>query len=316
MKCKGNSVHTVKEIMPQLSSKSYSYSLRTAIICTKTVQKVLDRSSIWYIIIFTYRDQHSGDSVNAQGGQEVQARRPQAARHSQSASGRGSRPPVRNWRFLRSRRPSATQVRDASPRECRQAVGYSVRYSIRLLAPYLLSNGSRLSTRWALRAIAREARTPKRPQTHAGGSGLRHTTPGERFFVALTGLGRGHPGTVCYKCTSTEYRTRTQAAGKKTSLNTVGGARKPAERETLISAYEDLRRQAAQCSIAGGLGMAIFLGQGMVAWMLACSWVAFTNPDNVRRCPIITAPLPDELRGEIVLVLAAMALKQAPEVHP
>jgi hypothetical protein len=92
--------------------------------------------------------------------------------------------------------------------------------------------------------------------------------------------------------------------------------RKPAERETLISAYEDLRRQAAQCSIAGGLGMAIFLGQGMVAWMLACSWVASTNPHNVHRCPISAAPLPDELRAEIVLVLAAMALKQAAEVHP
>jgi hypothetical protein len=64
------------------------------------------------------------------------------------------------------------------------------------------------------------------------------------------------------------------------------------------------------------LGMAIFLSQGMVAWMLACTWVASTNPDNGRRCPITAAPLPDELRGEIVLVLAAMALKQAPEVRP
>ena len=62
--------------------------------------------------------------------------------------------------------------------------------------------------------------------------------------------------------------------------------------------------------------MAIFLDQGMVAWMLACSWVASTNPDNARRCPTPAAPLPDELRGEIVLVLAAMALKQAPEVYP
>jgi len=62
--------------------------------------------------------------------------------------------------------------------------------------------------------------------------------------------------------------------------------------------------------------MAIFLGQGMAAWMLACSWVASTNPHPVRRCPITAAPLPDELRGEIVLVLAAMALKQTPEVHP
>ncbi len=62
--------------------------------------------------------------------------------------------------------------------------------------------------------------------------------------------------------------------------------------------------------------MAIFLGQGMVAWMLACSWVASTNPDNVRRCQTTAAPLPNELRGEIVLVLATMALKQAPEVQP
>jgi hypothetical protein len=62
--------------------------------------------------------------------------------------------------------------------------------------------------------------------------------------------------------------------------------------------------------------MAIFLDQGMVAWMLACSWVASTNPDNGRRYPTSAAPLPDELRGEIVLVLAAMALNQAPEVHP
>jgi hypothetical protein len=64
------------------------------------------------------------------------------------------------------------------------------------------------------------------------------------------------------------------------------------------------------------LGMAIFLDQGMVAWMLTCSWVASTNPDNSRRCPATAPPLSNELRGEIVLVLAAMALKQAPEVYP
>ena len=84
----------------------------------------------------------------------------------------------------------------------------------------------------------------------------------------------------------------------------------------MISAYEDLRRQAAECASSGGLGMAILLGQGMVAWMLACSWVASTNPESSRPCPTTTAPLPDQLRGEIVLILAAMALKQAPEVYP
>jgi len=101
---------------------------------------------------------------------------------------------------------------------------------------------------------------------------------------------------------------------KKTSLNPAAGACKTAP-ETLISAYEDLR-QAAEGSSSRGLGMAIFLGQGMVAWMLACSRVGSTNPDNARRCQTPAAPLPNELRGEIVLVLATMALKQAPEVHP
>jgi len=316
MKCKANSVLYVKEIMSRQSLLGSYRSPVLAIWCAGETQKSLDKPSRMHIIILTHAERYSGDLVNEQqGGPKVQARGPQAARNSQSASGRGNRPLVRSWRFLRSRRPSATEIRDASPRHCRQAVGQSVRYSIRLLTPYLLSSGSRLSARWPLRAIAREARTPKRPQTHAGGSGLRSATPRERSFAAPFGLGSSHSGTVRYKCTSTESRTRTKAAGKKTSLNPAGGTRKTAEREALISAYEDLRWRAAQCSIAGGLGMAIFLGQGMVAWMLACSWVASPNPDSVRRCPITAAPLPDELRGEIVLVLAAMALKQTQEVY-
>ena len=47
---------------------------------------------------------------------------------------------------------------------------------------------------------------PARAQAHAGGSGLRRASPGERSFVA-PGLGSCHPGTVRYKCASTEYRT-------------------------------------------------------------------------------------------------------------
>ena len=144
---------------------------------------------------------------------------------------------------------------------------------------------------------------------------FRYTTPGKRSFAAPSGLGCCHPGTVRCECSSTEYRRRTEAAGKKkTSLNPAAGACKTAP-EILISAYEDLR-QAAEGSSSRGLGMAIFLGQGMVAWMLACSRVGSTNPDNARRCQTPAAPLPNELRGEIVLVLATMALKQAPEVHP
>jgi hypothetical protein len=316
MICKVDFVPTVKEIMPQRSLANGWRSHAFAIPGATGTHKGLDRSPNMYIIIFTFRTRRSGDLVNAQqGGQKIQARCPQAARHAESTSERGDRSAVPNWRFLRSRRPRAGQIRDASARHSRQAVSHSVRYSIRLLPPYLLSSGNRLSARWPLRVIAREARAPARPQTHIGGSGLRYATPDKRSFAASSGLGC-HPGTVRYKCSSTEYRTRTKTAGKKTSLNSAAGARKTAEPETLTSAYEDLRRQAAEYSRSGGLGMAIFLDQGMVAWMLACSWVASTNPNNSRRCPTTAPPLSNELRGEIVLVLAAMALKQAPEVYP
>ena len=317
MMCKVNFVPTVKEITPQQSPPYVCQRHRFGNMRASGAQKDLDRTLNRDIIIFTYKRRHSGDLLNAQkGGQKIQARCPQAARHAQSASEGRDRPLVRNWRFLRPRRHCASQVRNASPRDTRQAVRHSVRYSIRLFTPYLLSSGSRLSARWPVRALAREAGTPARSQTHVGGSGFRYATPGDRSFATCSGLGRRHPGTVRYQCSSTKHRTRTEAAGKKTSLNPASGARKTAEPETLTSAYEDLRRQAAECSSSGGLGMAIFLDQGMVAWMLACSWVASTNPDNSRRCPTTAAPLPDELRWEIVLVLAAMALKQAPEVYP
>src|SRR5256884_9322198 len=44
---------------------------------------------------------------------------------------------------------------------------------------------------------------------------FRYTTPGKRSFAAPSGLGCCHPGTVRCECSSTEYRTRTEAAGKK-----------------------------------------------------------------------------------------------------
>jgi len=317
MMCKDNSVLSVKAITSQqVLAYSRHYTKCAAEYATHTKQD-LDKLLELYIIIFTYRDRHFEDLVNArQGGQKVQARSSQAARQSESASEHGDRPSFRDWRFLRSRRRRATQVRDASPRHRRQAVRHSVCYGIRFLTAYLLSSRSQLSERWSLRASAREARATARPQAHAGCSGFRYASPGERSFAAPSGLGRCHPGTVCCKCSSPQYRTRTEAAGKKTSLNPAAGARKTVEPQALISAYEDLRGQAAECSSSGGLGMAILLNQGMVAWMLACSWVPSTNPDNSRRCPTAIAPLPNELRREIVLVMAAMALKQAPEVYP
>ena len=98
-------------------------------------------------------------------------------------------------------------------------------------------------------------------------------------------------------------------------MNPASGRRNAAEPQALMAAYEDLRQRPLECSISGGLGMALFLGQGMVAWMEASSWIVSTTPDNLFRYPTIAGALPHDLRSEVVLVLAAMALNQAPEVH-
>jgi len=52
-------------------------------------------------------------------------------------------------------------------------------------------------------------------QAEADFQRLRYTTPGKRSFAAPSGLGCCHPGTVRCECSSTEYRRRTEAAGKK-----------------------------------------------------------------------------------------------------
>jgi hypothetical protein len=142
-----------------------------------------------------------------------------------------------------------------------------------------------------------------------------------RFWISLSNSGRAiHPFRLLDLAAAIEKRfaitahprsiERALGRQEKKRRRIEWAAR--AEPQTPVSAYEDLRQQAVDGSRSGGLGMVLFLGQGMVAWMRACSWVASTAPDNLRRCPSAAAPLPNDLRSEVVLVLAVMALNQAP----
>jgi hypothetical protein len=112
-----------------------------------------------------------------------------------------------------------------------------------------------------------------------------------------------------------QHRTRTGPAGKR-SLNRAGAARNVAETQTLVSAYEALRQPAVDGSSSGGLGHGSFAWPGNGGVNAPCSWVPSTAPDNLRLCPSIAVPLPDDLRSEVVLVLAAMALNQAAQIRP
>jgi hypothetical protein len=83
-----------------------------------------------------------------------------------------------------------------------------------------------------------------------------------------------------------------------------------------VPRYEQLRRDALnRCrSMSSGFGFAVFLREGIIAWMRACSR-AITPPAPVLAQPNPTDPLPWNMRTEAVLILAGMLLGNNSEAH-
>ena len=82
-----------------------------------------------------------------------------------------------------------------------------------------------------------------------------------------------------------------------------------------ISRYEELRRHAVERQIlAGRLGLAVLLRQGMAAWVEKWSKMSAPMPapsgETSRPCP-----LPDDTSADVINVLAAMALGHMQEIH-
>ena len=83
----------------------------------------------------------------------------------------------------------------------------------------------------------------------------------------------------------------------------------PSCSQSLVSEYEELRGVTLAQSNAPsrGVGLSLLLRRGMAAWMDACAAVA--PPSRSRTVPRHEHRLvPSELRSEVALVLATMAL--------
>ena len=83
----------------------------------------------------------------------------------------------------------------------------------------------------------------------------------------------------------------------------------PANRnEALIAQYEQLRRDALsqQSERVASLGLALFLRQGMKAWMRGGA--DYLHPADAQPPPSFSpsAPLPLEVRAQLAVILAAM----------
>ena len=80
-----------------------------------------------------------------------------------------------------------------------------------------------------------------------------------------------------------------------------------------VARYEELRRHAVEQQIlAGRLGLAILLRQGLAAWVEQWSAVPTPAPSVERSRP---SPLPDDTSMDVINVLTAMALGHIQEVH-
>ncbi len=83
--------------------------------------------------------------------------------------------------------------------------------------------------------------------------------------------------------------------------------------DSLLAAYEDLRRRVLGVSDGGkpGPGLTLLLSRGMQEWMQACTQFFQTIPEKREDCTSQEEPLPSDVRAEVIVVLAGMLLQRS-----
>ena len=80
--------------------------------------------------------------------------------------------------------------------------------------------------------------------------------------------------------------------------------------------YEQLRSDALHrvSGVSSGIGLAVFLRQGLRAWMRACGSVLTPSVNQLAQ-PAPGSSMPFDVRTQTVLILAAMLLGNRSEAH-
>ena len=275
MTCKYNYAGSGKEIMPKPDLRDRGERIWQTIntsdtkgTCAFSPSRPIDIRAMYHIIIFTqYRRR-----IASQEDQLAQARCPPATRMLEPTAGAGHGSSVPTERFFRRRRPRPSQVRDAATRPDRSEARQSSGSRIRLLSTNLLSRRAGLSTAGTIRVASRKAWTPASTQADPTGTGIRATDPIRAAILGHGPSGRRDSRTLRRYRSPTEYRAGSGARGKKTTNTRLNQDPAPqGTGVTLLALYENLRQQVLAGLGSNGLGMSVFLGQGMAVWMKACS---------------------------------------------
>src|SRR6266536_4602238 len=271
--------------------------------------KMLDICLIWYIIIFTFRCR----GAYAQRAQDrSQAESPSRAGVLEPAPSRRHRPTFPLHRLLRCPRSVAGQIRDAPARGERRPFSDTGLVSVRTFAPFVLSGANRFPPSRPSRSGPAKAWPTPGAQTHRRGP--RVSQPGATAGPTPTGLGAGAPGTPALSVggSPAQHRTRSGAQSKKTAITRIVDQTMAAD---LTAQYEQLRSNALlspgihRC----GLGLVLFLRQGMLSWMRAASRCTGDRLPQPSPSPQAATLLPLEIRSQITVVLVAMIVGQQQE---
>ncbi len=269
-------------------------------------QKRLDKIPAYVVIIFTAAKQPSRENENATGEKQLrQAQGVRATRNTEPPPAGGAPSFVPEQRILRSQRLAAGEIRDATTGPCGQAGGFPNGQRVWFLPPVVLPSGICLRARWLVRITSPQAWSEKRSQAHSGSDEVRGRAANPGAITEFRSAGRTGAAQLRRESAPPQHRAAA-SAGKKTPISLLPDPAAPLEKDGLIAAYEELRRQILNGQ--RGPGLALLMRRGMREWMNACSLCLVPSPTKEFTAAPDHAVLPQSARTEVVLILAGMLL--------
>jgi hypothetical protein len=270
-------------------------------------KKRLDNTPLCVVIIFTAGTQPNRENENVAGEKQLrQAEGVTATRNTQPPPAGCAPSFVPEQRVLRSQRLAACEIRDVTTGPCGQAGGFPNGQGVWFLPPVVLPSGICFRARWFVGITSPEAWSEKRSQAHSGSDEVRGRTASPGAIPEFRSAGRASAAQLPRESAPPQHRAAA-SAGKKTPISLQPAhTAAPLEKDGLIAAYEELRRQIMNGQ--RGPGLALFMRRGMREWMNACSLCLAPSPTKEFTAAPDQAVLPQGARTEIVLILAGMLL--------
>ena len=316
--CKANDAVYVRIMMSGRAMVITAHgSLEQALTLVITYQyrhKELDNRLLDGVILFPLLGPLRPSHINGRHNTRNQAESSPTSRHAQSSARRGHSSVVPDERFLRCRRYDSGQVRDAAPGARRAAAGHSGDKSIWFLTPLFLSGTAGIRAERSVGIDTAETWPAQRTQADHRGHGVSQQSSSQRFIASDRGFGADREGRVRCGGPLPQHRTSTLTS-KKTPMSRIPSAM--CGNTEIVAQYEELRRHVLDRSLGihRGSGLALLIQRGMRAWMEVSSICSNTPSSTTLRASNGEDVLASDHRGEIVMVLAAMALHRYQEAN-